>query len=53
LAVDEEVGVNALGRDVEVLLDTRKVGETDIDEFNVFVFDEFEDLVRSLEHLCS
>ena len=45
--------VDALGRHVEVLLDAREVGEADIDEFDVFVFDELEDFVRSLEHLCS
>jgi hypothetical protein len=36
-----------------VLLDARKIGEADIDEFNIFVLDELEDFVRSLEHLCS
>lgn len=53
LAVDEEVCVNALRGDVEVLLNAREVGEADINEFDVFVFDELEDFVRSLEHLCS
>jgi hypothetical protein len=36
-----------------VLLHARKVGEADIDELNIFVLDELEDFVRSLEHLCS
>jgi hypothetical protein len=36
-----------------VLLNARKIGEADIDEFDVFVLDELEDFVRSLEHLCS
>jgi hypothetical protein len=36
-----------------VLLNARKIGEADIDELNIFVFDELEDFVRSLEHLCS
>jgi hypothetical protein len=53
LSVDEEVRVNALGGHVEVLLNAREVGEANIDELNVFVFDELEDFVRSLEHLCS
>ncbi|VXB56721.1 conserved hypothetical protein [Arthrobacter sp. 8AJ] len=53
LSVDEEISVNTLRGDVKVLLDTRKVGEADIDELYIFVLDELEDFVRSLEHLCS
>jgi hypothetical protein len=33
-----------------VLLDAREIGEADIDELNIFVLDELEDFVRSLEH---
>jgi hypothetical protein len=50
LAVHEEVGVDRLGRHIEVLLDTGQVREPDVDEFHVLVGDVLEDFVRIVEH---
>jgi hypothetical protein len=50
LADGEEVLVDGRGRDVEVLLHTRKIGETDVEELDVRLLDELEDFGRITEH---
>ena len=45
------VGVEERNRNREVLHDARQITEPDVDKFNVFVFDEFEDVVgRRFRH---
>ena len=50
LALFDRVGVEALGRDVEVLHDPGEVAESDVDELDILVLDEFQSLVSGLEH---
>src|SRR6185437_7068440 len=50
LADGEELFINGRRGDVEVLLDTGKVGEADIKELDVCVLDELEHLGRITEH---
>jgi hypothetical protein len=47
---NEEVFVDHACWKVEVLLDTRKVSETNIKELDVFVLNELDDLGCGLEH---
>jgi hypothetical protein len=44
LADREELLVNGRRRDVEVLLHTRKIRESDVEELDVLVLDELEHL---------
>jgi hypothetical protein len=46
----EELLVDGLGRNVEVLLHTREVGETNVKELDVVIFDVFENLRGVLKH---
>jgi hypothetical protein len=50
LADGEELFVDRFGGNVEVLLHTRKVGEADVKELDVVIFDVFENLRGVLKH---
>ena len=51
LAHGEEVLVDRRGRDVEVLLHAREVGEADVEELDLGLLDELEDFRRITEHV--
>jgi hypothetical protein len=53
LAGREEVLVDGRRRDVEVLLHTGEIGETDVEELDVLFLDIGENFGRFLEHECS
>ena len=50
LADGEELFVDRMGRNVEVLLHAGQVGETNVEELDIVIFDEFENCRRVFKH---
>jgi acyl CoA:acetate/3-ketoacid CoA transferase alpha subunit len=46
----EELLIDGFGRNVEVLLHTREIGETNVKELDVVIFDVFENFRGVLKH---